>query len=136
MGGEFSIRVYGVPAPQGSKKNVGHGIMVEMSKKVKPWRDAVSWAVIEKRGGDPQRCRATGAVEVNITFFLKAPKKKKTKFPTTRPDVDKLTRSTFDSLTTVGAIEDDSNVVHLSAWKVYEDEVERQGALITVKEMP
>jgi Holliday junction resolvase RusA-like endonuclease len=35
------ITVFGQPAPQGSKRHVGHGVMVESSKKVKPWRQDV-----------------------------------------------------------------------------------------------
>lgn len=35
------FRVNGVPAPQGSKRHVGGGRMVESSKAVGPWREAV-----------------------------------------------------------------------------------------------
>lgn len=36
-GEAIGFHVIGLPAPQGSKKHVGHGVMVESSKKVKPW---------------------------------------------------------------------------------------------------
>ena len=47
--------VHGMPAPQGSKKFVGlsksgRGLLVESSKKVKPWRQDVVAAAIEARG--------------------------------------------------------------------------------------
>ena len=35
---EFSLFVPGIPAPQGSKRHVGHGVMVESSARVKSWR--------------------------------------------------------------------------------------------------
>ena len=37
--------VLGTPAPQGSKRHVGGGRMVESSKLVGPWREAVKAAV-------------------------------------------------------------------------------------------
>jgi len=39
---EFTV--LGVPAPQGSKRHVGRGVLVESSKALGPWRDAVAWA--------------------------------------------------------------------------------------------
>ena len=47
----ITIRVYGTPAPQGSKRHVGRGVMVESSKKVKPWREAVKQAALDLIGG-------------------------------------------------------------------------------------
>ena len=46
MNSPRSNRVFipGVPAPQGSKRHVGGGRLVESSKKVKPWRRAVNAA--------------------------------------------------------------------------------------------
>ena len=41
MMGALTFRVYGTPAPQGSKRHVGRGVMVESSKKVAPWRQDV-----------------------------------------------------------------------------------------------
>ena len=39
---KYVITVEGIEAaPQGSKRHVGRGIMIESSKRVKPWRDAV-----------------------------------------------------------------------------------------------
>lgn len=36
----------GTPAPQGSKRHVGRGIMIESSRKVRPWRAAVVAAAV------------------------------------------------------------------------------------------
>ena len=43
----LTITVHGTPAPQGSKRHVGNGVMVESSKKVKPWRQDVKHAALE-----------------------------------------------------------------------------------------
>jgi Holliday junction resolvase RusA-like endonuclease len=100
--------VYGTPGPQGSKRFVGKGVMIESSKKVKPWREAVVWAAREVG-----RCVA-GPVEVEMVFTVRkpasAPKRRKT-WPSTKPDVSKLARSTEDALTDAGVWEDDARVV-------------------------
>ena len=44
---KITFEVYGQPAPQGSKRHVGGGRMIESSKAVAPWREAVKWAAIE-----------------------------------------------------------------------------------------
>ena len=70
---KLSVIVHGVPGPQGSKRHVGNGRMIESSAKVKPWRDAVVAAVGREmvRTGWVQ---ATGPVSLGITFFLARPK--------------------------------------------------------------
>lgn len=129
----MTITVIGLPGPQGSKRFVGHsksgrGIMVESSAKVKPWREAVKWAALDAvreqtlRGGT---FGIKGAVAVEMTFTLpkpkSAPKKRKT-WPDKKPDIDKLCRSTADSLTTAGAFEDDARIIRLTAAKVFPGE--------------
>ena len=44
---EITIRVVGIPAPQGSKTLTRWGAMIEASKKVKPWRTDVKEAALE-----------------------------------------------------------------------------------------
>ena len=115
------ISVAGIPAPQGSKKHVGHGIMIEQSRAVGPWREAVR--------GETQRALMDGAwlagthqpVAVTITFYLARPKSapKRVLYPATRPDLDKLIRSVLDGLQSGGAFHDDSQVVRLAARKVF-----------------
>jgi crossover junction endodeoxyribonuclease RusA len=115
----ITITVYGTPGPQGSKRHVGNGRMVESSAKVKPWREAVIWAARGVGGKIP------GPVGVDITFTLPKPKsapKTKRTWPDRKPDIDKLVRSTFDALTSAGAIEDDARVVNVSAYKVFPGE--------------
>jgi crossover junction endodeoxyribonuclease RusA len=136
------VEVVGVPAPQGSKRHVGRGVMVESSKRVKPWREAVKWAVLEQHGaGEP----LDGALELVITFRLPRPashyrsganahllRDSAPRWPATRPDVDKLQRSTLDALGEAGVWRDDSQVVRVVATKAYADRDRPAGALITV----
>jgi len=110
----MEIIVYGTPAPQGSKRHVGGGVMVESSKKVKPWRQDVKFAALQARAGaqpidDP--------VCMRVVFTLpkpaSAPKRKRT-FPSRKPDIDKLLRSTLDALTDAGIFSDDARVVEFT----------------------
>jgi crossover junction endodeoxyribonuclease RusA len=130
----MEIIVYGAPAPQGSKRHVGRGILVESSKRCKPWREAVHWAAVESKA------RVQGPVEVVMVFTLpkpqSAPKRRRT-WPDRRPDLDKLQRSTLDALVSAGAIEDDGRVVAIRAAKVFPGEwpeaLDAPGARIRVE---
>ena len=66
--------VHGLPAAQGSKRHVGRGVMVESSKRVKPWRQDVVAAALRAIEDDPTFEMFTGPVEVNIDFFFARPK--------------------------------------------------------------
>ena len=125
------IRVIGLPAPQGSKRLIGHtkagrGILVESSAKVKPWREAVLYAALEAfNPGAYRECCIRGPVDVEMIFTLPKPKsapKTRRTWPDKKPDVDKLCRSTADALVDAGAIEDDARIVHLFAAKVFPGE--------------
>ncbi|QDH92357.1 RusA-like resolvase [Gordonia phage Spooky] len=43
-----TIWIPGIPAPQGSKRHVGNGILIESSKRVGPWRAVVALTVGEQ----------------------------------------------------------------------------------------
>jgi Holliday junction resolvase RusA-like endonuclease len=120
-GPAFTLVVFGRPAPQGSKRHVGRGIMVESSKHVRPWRDAVR--------GEAQAWTAAGHVpldgplRVEMVFTLpkpaSAPKRRRT-WPDRTPDLSKLCRSTEDALKDAGVIADDARIVEYSRLaKVY-----------------
>lgn len=120
------IKVYGDPATQGNKKfmgiKAGRGVMIESSKGLKPWREAVIWAAREALA---HSAKLLGSVAVEITFTLKKPAyapKKRTSYPDRKPDLDKLTRAVFDALTTSGVIEDDARIVECVARKVFPNE--------------
>jgi crossover junction endodeoxyribonuclease RusA len=108
----------GTPAPQGSKSHVGNGVMIESSKAVKPWRESIRSALTTDAG--LPRYKFEGAVFASLEFIMPRPKsapKKSTPHADKRPDLDKLVRSVFDSLTSAGVLRDDSCVVELSARK-------------------
>ena len=125
--------VIGDPAPQGSKRHVGNGVMIESSKKVKPWRQAVAVAAVQARAGTMP---FDGPVIVDVTFWLKPPasasKKKLSLGPCRKPDIDKLLRSTFDALSTAGVWTDDARVVECGARKRYAPIAGHCGAEIMV----
>ena len=130
------------PAPQGSKRHVSGGRMVESSAKVRPWREAVR-----------QEALATGLAIITsapiflcLTFRFARPKSHhnsksqlKPSAPidhTTRPDLDKLCRSTLDGLTGV-LFSDDSQVAFMVASKQYctpgDPDTELEGCQIEIK---
>ena len=137
---ELHFRVHGTPAPQGSKRHVGGGVMIESSKKVKPWRQDVVAAAVEAAAMAPDFTPFTGPVRAHITFVFSRPKGHfgtgrnagivKPSAPvlvSTKPDIDKLVRSTFDALSTAGIWRDDNLAAKVVAEKVYGD---HPGAII------
>jgi crossover junction endodeoxyribonuclease RusA len=135
----IEFRVLGHPAPQGSKRHVGRGIMVEASKKVTPWREAVVC--------ECQRLNLTGrmlnvGLDVFVCFYFGRPanhyrangevKASAPLFPIKRSvgDIDKLVRSTLDALVQASVITDDSLVANLTARKRYATIAHPRGAHI------
>ncbi|MGI9136400.1 MAG: RusA family crossover junction endodeoxyribonuclease [Candidatus Nanopelagicales bacterium] len=136
----FELRVFGTPAPQGSKRHVGGGRMVEASKKVQPWREAI---VTECQRTGLADTRVDFPVSIAITFYLQRPaghrgthgiKPSAPIYPHRTPDLDKLVRSTLDGLTQAALWVDDARVVILTAYKTYADHT-GPGALIRITEM-
>ncbi|MEU9703059.1 RusA family crossover junction endodeoxyribonuclease [Streptomyces sp. NPDC047981] len=137
------ITVHGRPAPQGSKKYAGHrrnaasgrvsAVLVEQSKRVKPWRALVTTATEHAlRAGyighiPVHTPPLDGPLEAEIVFTVlkpaSAPKRKRT-WPTTRHsgDVDKLIRSTFDGIADAQAVADDSRIIRVTATKTFPGE--------------
>ena len=133
---ELFFEVYGIPAPQGSKKSIGNGRFVEASKKLPAWRKKVKEAA-EEAVADQRWVTLTGAAELIVIFFLPRPKSVapgKRILPTVPPDIDKLIRSVSDSCSDALVWEDDSLVCKVSAYKIYDDQRE-PGATITVKSL-
>lgn len=124
----LTIKALGIPGPQGSKSfkgmRGGKAIMVESSKKVKPWRVAVGWAAHEAMQALQSPEKSTwfprcGPLSVTMVFTLPRPKSapKSRMWPDRKPDLDKLIRSTCDALTDSGVIEDDARIVELNVSK-------------------
>lgn len=116
---ELPFTVYGVPRPQGSKRHVGNGRMVESSPRVAEWRTLVALEASIEQGDRPV---IEGPVTVDIVFGFGLPKrpgKRRSQDPhAQRPDLDKLARAVLDALTGV-MYTDDSQVVELSARKMW-----------------
>lgn len=133
----FTFVVEDRPAPQGSKRSYGKGRMVEMSKYLKPWRNAVTAAAIERRseaGADGCLFEQGVPLALRVTFWHKRPKshygtgRNSTRlrddaptYVTTTPDLSKLIRSTEDAITASGVWHDDNQVVHHDPWQKYSD---------------
>jgi Holliday junction resolvase RusA-like endonuclease len=131
------IVVYGRPAPQGSKRHVGKGVMIESSKHVKPWRECVRWSALAVRKGAPP---LDGPLVVSMVFTLAKPKsapKRRTIYPDRTPDLSKLVRSTEDALTDAGVWTDDARVIeYVRLAKVYpgegDDALDAPGVVIEI----
>ena len=124
--------VPGIPAPQGSKRHVGGGVMIESSKRLKPWRKRVNEAANEHRSRDAA-VYPDQAVSVDLEFILPRPKYAVGKIlPAVKRvgDIDKLSRSILDSLTGV-CFGDDAQVTDLHASKRLADPGETVGVYIT-----
>lgn len=119
----ITIIAYGIPGPQGSKKHVGRGVMVESSKKVKPWRESVHFAALQVRNGAaPLDCPLRVRMVFTMPKPASAPKRRRT-WAMRVPDLSKLLRSTEDALTTSGIWRDDARVVEYArAAKVFAGE--------------
>jgi Holliday junction resolvase RusA-like endonuclease len=129
---ELYFTAYGIPRPQGSKRHVGNGVMIEASD-VKPWRKAIANAVFEAwlRSGDDRAF--TGPVVVWATFFMPRPKSVKRFLPTVSPDLDKLQRALGDALSIDSkALTDDAIIVKWHSAKVYADSHE-PGVIVAIK---
>lgn len=136
----IAITAYGRPAPQGSKRHVGNGVMREMSKYVAPWREDVRHAALNVIAATPGWVPLDGPLLVEMVFTMRkpasAPKRRRT-WPQSAPDLSKLLRSTEDALTSAGVWRDDSRVVEYKrAAKVFpgedRDALSAPGAVIRV----
>ena len=150
--GVISLRIYGVPAPQGSKAfkgfRGGKAILQESSKRVAPWRQDIMYQSRDQYKGEP----LSGPLSIEIIFWIPRPKAHyKTKggqvsneikdnapvysISCADGDADKLLRSSFDGLSAAcgGCVmKDDSLVVRVKCEKRYVTHAEACGAEITV----
>lgn len=129
---DITFFVPGKAAPQGSKRHVGRGILVESSKEVGPWRERVALVAHNAMRG---HAVSAGAVTVTLNFVLPRPKSApKTKTPPAikRPDIDKLERAILDAVTGVCFL-DDSQVISLCGYKRLADIGETAGVEVRVE---
>jgi Holliday junction resolvase RusA-like endonuclease len=132
----MEIRIYGDPAPQGSKR-VFNGRIVEASgNKLKIWRKAIAAAC--QNLVSEEHSLLLGPVRVEVEFYLPRPAsvtQKKRPLPIVPPDLDKLLRGLLDGIGQSEVIwGDDSQVVQIDAVKLYADETE-PGATVTIYDL-
>tara|TARA_R110002049_G_C8808995_1_gene533316 strand:- start:53 stop:475 length:423 start_codon:yes stop_codon:yes gene_type:complete len=130
MSDSLRFVVHASAAPQGSKRHVGRGIMIESSKRVKPFRQDVKWAALEAK---PTEWKMDGPFSISVDFCFIRPKSHftskgaLTKSAPLRPtgrnvgDIEKLLRAVHDALSEV-LFTDDSQVVECHCFKVYADQ--------------
>lgn len=101
----IAFQVIGTPVTQGSTRAfvVGKRAIVTHDKRqpLMDWRNAIADAARAAAGG--QFAQKGTPVRVLATFGLQRPKSapKRITIPTTKPDIDKLTRSLLDACTGV-----------------------------------
>lgn len=113
---EFVIE--GTAIPQGSKRHVGNGRMIEANPNLRAWRSVVT-AAARQASNDFTQFEKSAGVEIELTFFMPKPKTVTRSMPTVKPDLDKLVRSILDGVTDSGIWVDDSQVVKITARKNY-----------------
>lgn len=127
-----TLHVPGEPIPQGSKKHVGNGVMIESNKKTRPWRAMVSDCADDyKRNNPTLMLPMCGPICAKIEFRFARPASVKRVHHITKPDIDKLTRAVLDSLKG-RLIVDDSMINELSVSKSYGE----PGVVITLAGSP
>lgn len=132
---ELYFTVAGVePGPQGSKRHVGGGRMIEASKKVAPFREAIANAVNTAFVATGDYRQFTDPVVVWATFYLPRPTSVKRLLPSVAPDLDKLMRTLGDGLSiNSDALADDGLIVRWHAAKVYADKPGDIGVRVAIK---
>lgn len=149
-----TLRVYGQPGPQGSKRHVGGGRMIESSAKVKPWRQDVAAAATDWIEDWPHYSPwlpLDGPLQADMVFSLTRPRSHYRTGrnahllrdtapvrPISPPDLSKLARSTEDALETAGLIVNDARIASYGRLdKVWcredPDALDRPGALIRIR---
>jgi len=148
------IEVLGVPAPKGSGRAmliggrarfIASGSSVN-ARRIKSWATCVRESALAVIGNVEAPPFVGVPLRVTIVFRVARPAGHWGKgknagkltpsapiYPTTKPDVDKLARSTFDALTAI-VWDDDSRIVAARVGKAYAAPG-REGATITIEAM-
>lgn len=124
--------VRGEAIPQGStraftNRKTGRPIITNDNKRTKPWRNTIAE---EARDSIGDLGVLQGAVRLRIDITRARPKghygkrgllPSAPRWPTTKPDIDKLERAILDALTGI-VYRDDAQVVSLHTTTVYQDD--------------
>lgn len=136
----INFRVNGIPAPQGSKRWLPNGRLIEDNPATKPWRATVADAALAARIAQGINTVLDCPCSLSIVFAFPRPKShygKRGLLPSapqwkgTKPDIDKTSRAILDAITHV-LIRDDAQIVSLSAAKRFTTDDEIPGAFITL----
>jgi len=115
-------------APQGSKRSLGNGVMVESSKRVKPFRQDVRFAAMDQKL--PEGWPMDAPMKASYRFMFRRPKSHLTGKGALRKgaqmeatsrglgDIEKLARAASDALSNV-LFNDDSQIVDMHISKSY-----------------
>lgn len=135
----ISFTVYGHPLTAGSKRHIGGGRVIDDNPKARVWKQEVASKAAEAmmyqrdpdRPGDPAPELFTGALSLDLRFYLARPKghfgtgrnagvlkRNAPRYHTTKPDSTKLTRAVEDALTGV-VWRDDAQVSTQLVAKLY-----------------
>lgn len=133
---ELRYFVRGVPIPQGSKSArvvKGRAILYDDNKQLAGWREtvaAVTRAVVARNEWVPPK-----NVRAELAFYFDRPKSVPLKrpYPNVTPDLDKLVRAVFDSITGL-AVSDDALIVRLIAGKDYTTANAHPGVNIRIRD--
>lgn len=130
------VFVAGRPAPQGSKRHIGNGVLIESSRYVKSWREDIRYALQADWNHRPP---ITGEVHLDLEFVLprpaSTPKRKPTPPAIKRPDWDKLSRAVCDAITSAQVYRDDSQVTRAVVAKRIAELEEKTGVWIHIREV-
>jgi crossover junction endodeoxyribonuclease RusA len=137
----FTFTVLGKPAPQGSKRHVGRGVMVESSKRCKPWRQDVRHTALDLRPDD-WYANMDAAISISVVFVFARPKSHFRANGQLKPsapahckgrigDVSKLVRAVEDAMTGI-IYNDDAQIISLIAHRRFANDREQPCAIITV----
>ncbi|MDR3083698.1 MAG: RusA family crossover junction endodeoxyribonuclease [Streptomyces sp.] len=162
----LTIVVHGDPAPQGSKRYAGHrlnarsgrvsALLLEQSKRVKPWRERVHAAAIAAIRDFDDWKPLDGPIAADMAFTVRTKPESRPVWwpkdirwsktlhwrPASSPDLSKLARSTEDALTTARAWKDDARLVeygHLAKYYAgdpHPEALPEPGAIIRLYTLP
>lgn len=124
--GVIRFTVLGTARPQGNKRRMPNGCMIELAT-LKPWRSAVAYEALAAYRGE----KLEGPIAMRLRFYVPRPKDhvgKRGLKPSAPPhpharsggDVDKLARAIFDALAGI-IYRNDKQVVKLDAAVEYGD---------------
>ena len=141
LSSSLTFTVLGKPAPQGSKRHVGRGVMVESSKRCKPWRQDVRHTALDLRPDD-WYANMDAAIALSVVFVFARPKSHFRANGQLKPsapphctgrigDVSKLVRAVEDAMTGI-IYNDDAQIISLIAHRRFANDREQPCAIITV----